>query len=375
MFAAVGVSLVVAMVASTGMVGATTTGAPASGEPIKIGYINFLTGSFAEPTALQAEQAYIDAWNKRGGYNGQPIELVVEDAGFSAGANIAAVQKLAAQGVVGFASIGLCQSTLPIVKGLHVPVLATTNDQCEATALSPCVGKFALDKSTKGMAFVTPNFPMVEQLGQPLKRYMEANNVKFVEKTTPIVATGADFDAVVADLKGQGVDTVWTLAPTDSAVIALESANRQSFGPKDGIRWIFGPPLYDTAVAKASPAIDGIYVQLLTYPWEAKNAATKKALKTIKGKVDDTDGFAASGYDAGAALEQLFKYVNGKPTRAAIATALTKQKPTTLPLSPVKVDPKKDPVKNPSACTLVQIKDKKFVPASDFLVVPAKEYS
>lgn len=76
----------------------TTVAKPkaATGEPIKIGYVGPLSGeaaSYGEP-GLRLMRLAADKINARGGVNGQPIEVVAEDAKCSGASAASAAQKL-----------------------------------------------------------------------------------------------------------------------------------------------------------------------------------------------------------------------------------------------------------------------------------------
>jgi ABC-type branched-subunit amino acid transport system substrate-binding protein len=60
---------------------AAQTGAPASAEPIKIGYVWGITGATADIVrpASEATHAYFDDLNKHGGIHGHPVEMVEID--------------------------------------------------------------------------------------------------------------------------------------------------------------------------------------------------------------------------------------------------------------------------------------------------------
>ena len=75
-------AVVAALVSITAPAGAAK---PASGEPLQFGYINATSGANAVPSTKDALKAYVDDWNKRGGHDGQPIEVVIEDTGFDTG--------------------------------------------------------------------------------------------------------------------------------------------------------------------------------------------------------------------------------------------------------------------------------------------------
>jgi branched-chain amino acid transport system substrate-binding protein len=57
-------------------------GSPATGAPIKIGYVWGVTGAIAEIVrpASEATRAYFDDLNQHGGINGRPVQMVEIDS-------------------------------------------------------------------------------------------------------------------------------------------------------------------------------------------------------------------------------------------------------------------------------------------------------
>jgi branched-chain amino acid transport system substrate-binding protein len=381
------------LVASVGMLGfGGSAGAkPASGETLKFGYLDVFTGvQGSVPSFAQAIKAYLDDWNDRGGYHGQPVQLITEDVGFDPARSIAAANRLIDQeDVVAFLNPGFCTSTINVLRSKHVPSWGDgTNPDSpfycfdDSIMVSPAASsnatvpmlQYAIDHGVKTFGMLAPA-PIMKNFLDQLRPYLEVNpGTKLVGAETPgFVATAADVDVAIAELKDAGVEALFSASEAPGAVLQLTQARLQNFGPKDGIMWFFGPNIYDPSVADV-PEFAGTYVLTLTYPWEdTGNPQVKRMTKVIGDAVDLRDGFAESGYQSGALLEKSLKGLKGEVTRESLLKhwqSLTKIK---LPLTPLTID-FSNGLKAPAGGQILKVEDGKFVPTGDYLVVPAKEF-
>lgn len=115
----------------------TNKPAPATGESVKIGIATVLSGDFAAAgeNMVNAAKLAIEDVNQKGGINGQPLELVIEDAGWDSKTGLAANQKLInADGIkyiIGGTSSNGTLSSAPLVNEKKVlyltPVTGGTN--------------------------------------------------------------------------------------------------------------------------------------------------------------------------------------------------------------------------------------------------------
>jgi branched-chain amino acid transport system substrate-binding protein len=386
------ITVVLACSVATAGLTATAGAKPASGPPIKLGNVDPFPGaSSGITTPAQALEAYIEAWNKRGGLNGRPIDYIQEyPASLDPASYIAAVDKLVNEDeVVALTGIGNCQYTIPVLRQYRIPSWgATLEPPCAldddfmfvgggtmtAPALVPF--KFAADDGATAFAIIRPGGIGVESfLNNPIKRYIENHpqvTTKLVDISVPFVPTAADIDAAILTMKEEGVDAV-IIYVTDTS-LAIEEANLQGMGPDDGVKWFFGPNNYTPETAKAS-GLDGIYVANQAYPWEdTKNPEVKKMIKVLKGKVDVTDGFAQIGYQTAGFLENTLKSIKGDVTSESILKAWKKAKKVRWPLSPMQYDVT-DSSNNPTGGVILQVQGGAWVPVSDFIVIPAEDFA
>jgi ABC-type branched-subunit amino acid transport system substrate-binding protein len=385
--------IAVVMVASVATIGlAGTAGAKnPTGAPLKFGYIEPFPGESAQPTIVEAIKAYFADWNKRGGYNNQPVALQVESpASFSPAAYIAAVNKLADDTkVVAFLDSGVCMYSVTALRSKHIPTLGAT-DQCGATdssfffatggrATTLPMLTYAIAQGSKafGVAYPSSVPGLKDGFVTPLQDYLDLNpsiKTKLVDVPMPFPASAADWDAAIQKMKDAGVDAAFIAVQPDGGVLGLQEARLQGFGPDDGIKWIFGPNFYDPEIA-ANSAFEGAYALSIAYPWEdTKNPQVKKMSKTIKKSLSKQDGFAESGYQIAASVEGALKGVKSPVTSAALLQKWSTLHKQPYPLTPTKLD-WTNVTKNPSVGEIVLAKDGKWVPASDFLVIPAKKFT
>jgi ABC-type branched-subunit amino acid transport system substrate-binding protein len=373
----------VAAVAGSGTAG----GAPKLNESVlKIGYIDSLTIPAPLPQIEESLQAYFDNWNKRGGASGHPVDLVYVAPGFNPGANIAAVNQLGDEGALMVLDTGFCPVTKGPLATLGILAFGPSSDQCDdptfmanwrgVSSTLPTL-KWAVDNGSKHFGVVYPDIPGLRQaFVDPMEQYLAHNpdvTTQLSAYSMPSLPTAADIDGVIAQMKGAGVDTVLLNVLPDGADLAMQSAIRNGFAPKDGIDWIFPPNVYDPKVASSIPSLEGAYVLSQWYAWEdTKNPAVKRMNKVI-GKTEIHDGFAASAYEAAAILEEGLKKVKGDITPESVKeTFLTKMNNYRLPLAPYKVN-LSDYTKNPSGGQVLKVEGGKFVPDGKYIVIPPQE--
>jgi branched-chain amino acid transport system substrate-binding protein len=384
-------ALVATSVLGVGFGGTVGAGGQPSGEPIKFGYIEPFPGESMQPGIIEALEAYFDDWNDRGGFNGRPVDLVVEiPTGLSADAFIAAVNKLVdEEGVVALLAAGYCDLSLNALRAKQVGTFGATdvcgkddNDFFFATsgrATTLPMLQFAINDGSKNFAVAYPSgIPgLKEGFVDPLADYLELNpdiDTNLIDVPMPFPATAADWDAAIQKMKDEEVDAMFVAVQPDGGVLGLTEARVQGFGPEDGIQWIFGPNFYDPDLA-TEPAFEGTFSLAITYPWEdTTNKQVKKMNKVLKGEISKQDGFTASGYQIGAELEQALKGLKGEVTVDSVKAQMAKQHKFKLPLTPVKLD-FTNLGKNPAYGLIMQVDGGVWVPASEFLVIPGKDFT
>ncbi|MCU1359943.1 MAG: branched-chain amino acid transporterubstrate-binding protein, partial [Ilumatobacteraceae bacterium] len=358
-------------------------GAPATGEPIKIGLPNDETSL---PQFSQGLQAYVDDWNNRGGFNGRPIQLITEDLTSDPATAAAVGQKLVNQdNVVAVLSTNSnlnCTANGSFENSEKVAVLYNSIDAAcldfdnffgfmnPAPDLTVPGVAWLIDQGAKNTAFLVPEFPGVESQADGMKKYAADHGVDFKLEFVPLASTAADFDAAVADLKKTGVDGVFALAGGPGYTLMIQSATNQDYFVDNGVKWLFGPTLYAPSALSAVPELSlggGVLTQ--TIPFEVDDPAVKEIFTKLSAATDTVDGFTALAWNSGAALESaLSKIPAGTDvTRESVLAAFNASTSVKLPLSTVDADLTSRT--NPPAGAVVEVKDGKFVVESDFFEV------
>src|SRR5438445_448741 len=98
-------------------------------KPVRIGVMNGLTGpgSESQKRILDGTRIAADQWNKAGGINGRPIELVVRDDKFSGPGTVAATRELSGAGInliIGGSQTLMAMALLPLVSELNLAVVS-----------------------------------------------------------------------------------------------------------------------------------------------------------------------------------------------------------------------------------------------------------
>ena len=384
-------AVVAALVSVTAPAGAAK---PASGEPLQFGSIDSLIGASAVPSVRQALDAYVDDWNQRGGHDGQPIEIVHEEAGIiDTGAQLAAARTFGSNpNILAVLQPGICQVTTPLFATFQIPILVqpvNTTDcvQDPSFMFTPAAQadtlpalKWAIDEGVKNYGVMYPAIPQLRAgFVTPLEDYLALHpdlDVKLTVTEVPLVATGADFDGAVAKLKAAGVTALFQAGTPESTPLAIQSGIRNGFGPADGVKWILGSNLYDPNILPDLPELEGTYILSSSYPWEdTSNKQVKKMNKTIGNEIEIKDGFAERGYEFGYLLEQSLKKIDGEVTREALSKvwaskAFKKFQPALVPYTVNFTDG----LSNPAGGMILVVKNGQFVPESDFVTIPAKQF-
>jgi len=199
--------------------------------------------------------------------------------------------------------------------------------------------KFALSQGAKKIAIL--GFPALVALQTQLNNLRtyttrtsgSSSTLVWPTIITPTVPTAADIDAAIATMKADGVDTV--LAFSQTPQLLIQEANRQGFGPTNGIRYIFG---VNITAPKDAASLPGAYVLDSVYPWNDNRPSVKAAVKLLKGHVSSLDSLAGFGYDSGATLQAVLNNVKGPVTRASFIKAMEDTTLVPQPLSPISID-------------------------------------
>jgi branched-chain amino acid transport system substrate-binding protein len=350
---------------------------PATKPPLVFGLPGTNTGPMAIPQDGQAFQAYIDNWNAHGGYKGHPIQLINLDGQFNPAIVRANSRTLVDEkDVIAIAhdydtldcllnNSYYQQANIAVLgggTGCYIPGTNFPPYRTPGTMGLAVLAQFGFDSGAEKVALQTPSF--IQPLLATLQSSVDTTKGELiVPPFTPITPTAADFDGFIAEAKSAGATAVISLVQTDQASVILQEANRNGFGPKDGIKWLFGPTQYVPGLADE---LDGAYVFSYGYPWTSENPEAKAARKLLKGKVDVLDGFAQQGYQAAGEFQQVLKSVKGPVTRESFLAAARRATNITVPLTPGMKINLVTPSEDPEGGFFVKSVNGRFVPAGEF---------
>ncbi|MDP2936506.1 MAG: ABC transporter substrate-binding protein [Dehalococcoidia bacterium] len=261
---------------------------PASGTPIKIGFVNPLSGALASFGVLQriAVNLAVEDINAAGGINGAPIQLLIEDSPFDPKQAVTVVRKLAETDKV-FAIVG------PYATG-EFEVAAPLANELKLTVVSPSAMKVGVAGRNRPYSFQMnlrddvanpiaidaykkkfPNVKRVVLTGDTKEAVTEAM-VKDIfprllkEKGLEIIETVTfetgmtDFSAVVTKIKGLNPDGVVLAAIMPPGITFAKEYERQGVkAPVLTSAHVIGGPF----VQNAGTSVEG-WIMAGLFNWE-----------------------------------------------------------------------------------------------------------
>ena len=315
--------------------------AAASGDPILVGLSAALTGQFAQNGAWMKNGTSLAAKeiNAKGGVNGRPIKLVVEDdQGPNPTAAVNAVTKLITRdevtAIIGPHFTPAILPSEPLLMQYKVPALTGASGPVVTEQHNPFVFRVRLDDATGaallvkyvldtlkwkriGLCYVNTAFGQ-SGIGA-VKKALDARKVNPVISQTHLDST-KDFTAQILAFKNAKVDGI--IAWTDDQPSGLIAKQMQTLGVDfklAGSTTFSQPPFLELA----GPAANGIYSVTDFTKDNPKPAIQdwKKRYKAAYGQ--EPELYASTYYDAmnllAAAMQDL-KSIDG----AAVQAALTK---------------------------------------------------
>jgi branched-chain amino acid transport system substrate-binding protein len=275
--------------------------APASGEPIKIGYIGPLSGDAAVygETEKNIIGYAIDDINKNGGISGQPLEIIYEDGKCNGKDATTAAQKLISVDHVQIILGGVCSSetlaAAPIAEKGKVILLSGFSSSPDIAKAGEYIFRNApsdadvakLDAETiaakyKKVAILSENADYSLGIKNVMKEVFSSKDVQVVADENYTGAT-SDFRSILTKIKSVNPDVLYVnpgSSPKDGGLIAKQARELGIAAP------IHGNFLLGTldALAAGGDALEGVVISDSI----ELNADTKN-LKTIYKEKFGTD--------------------------------------------------------------------------------------
>ncbi len=310
---------------STTTAGTETTGTTAAtGEPIVIGVITSLTGPLAATGGQVAVGVQFAAkeWNDKGGVNGRPVEVVVEDDQSTPNGAVNAYNAVLSKDpafTVGPTFTPLIMPLEPILKDQAKRPMFTsatgtpitkggdgwffrqrTNDDKQAAI----VATFALETlKTQKPGLIYPNNDYGKSGLAVMEAVLAEAGIEFVAVETFNQGTDKDVSAQLNKIKNAGADVLisWTV-PTDSGMVNVQTKQVGFEGPILGGPG-FGTPEY---LKLAGDSAEGVYASIDSMAGQSAETADWKA-SVLAAFPDTPVSFVVSAlYDAtNIALEQI----------------------------------------------------------------------
>jgi branched-chain amino acid transport system substrate-binding protein len=370
----------------------TEAGTAATGEPVKLGYVNTDTGATAIPDLTEGAEIAVKRINEHAnGINGRPIELVVCGTDGTPESSASCANQMVDAGVVAVIEGGDLGSDakVPILKDAGIPTLGTstlgTGQSLNQNAFffSPAATTYpaaevdlAARIGAKNVTMLLPDVPQVPIVTDIGKKQADLNDVQFQVVTFDPAAP--DFDAALAAIMSNGSDAIGTIATDDWCTGMIRAASSAGFtgdlimgtcsrfvdelgddAPENvyGLSSVWAPRSADYAPDEAKEVIDQ-YI-----------AAMDEA-----GKGDDVVGLTYGGYAAVQQVAWVLSTITTELTAPNISAAMSTMKDGPNPLGqPITCDPRPQP--GFSGCTpgwlmLQQQPDGTAKPIVDEFVVP-----
>lgn len=244
-----------------------------SSETIKIGFIGPLSGeaaAYGEPSRNGALLA-VDQINAKGGINGQPVELIIEDGKCNGKDALNAAQKLINVDKVKFIIGGACSSenmgfnslaeetkVLVFAYGASSPDITKAGDYIFRNAPSDALGgselaKLVTSKGFKNVAVITENTDFAQGVRGVFKTSFTEGTIIFDEV---FASNTTDFRTIAAKIKSSGADAVVINIQTGSSGARLAKQIRE--GGITGQFFTFFATGDD--FVKSGPAVEGTYI-------------------------------------------------------------------------------------------------------------------
>jgi branched-chain amino acid transport system substrate-binding protein len=362
----------------------------ATGTPIALGSVASFTGVDIFPESPNAAKAYFDRVNSQGGINGHPIEFITEDDGDTPEQAAVAAKRLVEEknvlAMVGSGSIVDCTTNAKYYaeKGiLDLAGVAACAPDAESVAslnTGPFLGimmGLAYMKQTQGLnnlCFSALNVGLTPIFNEVFKPMWE----KAMNTTLTVILSepNEDLTAAVTQVKSKGCDGVM-LGYTEPNYIAYGQI-AEAQGITDGkIQFAMLTSGYsDNVLEKLGKTGEGWVTNSEFAPYtddKDKSAALADFKALMKSSGQSETSFAQGGYLAAWAMVEVLKTIKGDYTRESVNTALKAMDLKSDMIGvPVKWVSYAGGAQMNTASKMVQIKDGKFVTASDWVYWPPK---
>jgi branched-chain amino acid transport system substrate-binding protein len=326
-------------------------GAPASGEPIRIGHLNIAGLGVDIPSSGYATEVYFDQLNACGGANGRPLELVARSGGADPATSAAAARELVEEeGVIAFVATNAfldCVANGQYYLDNEIPVIGSSFDQsCYSNdVIFPTVPDFdrnifpgiayTLEQGATSFAYMALDVPGQRAQAEAIRTYL-ADNGASLDAEVFLAFGPNDPTTPIAQIREAGVDVVIASADELTLSTFLPAASQQGVGPAD-ITWLGPTALYSPrSLALLGDVGEGMLVLVNQDVAEHGNTTAAEIDELILAKYPDAepDGFALVGWIAAEVFGAAIRSIDGEVTSASILEAMNGLGPVQSELLP-----------------------------------------
>ena len=377
---------------TTSEVPTTEVGTEATGEPIKLGYVNTDTGATAIPELTEGAEIAADRINQHGGgIGGRPIELITCGTDGTPESSASCANEMISEGVVAViegADLG-SDAKIPILQDAGIATLGTSTIGTgqslnqDAFFFSPAATTYpavevdlAAQVGAKNITLLVPDVPQVPVVTDIGTKQAELNDVQF--QTVTFDPAAPDFDASLAAIMSNGSDAIATIATDDWCTGMVRAARSAGF---DGVL-IMGT-CTRFAEELGVDETEGVYGISSIWSPRSIDYAPDDAVTVIDeyiaamdaaGKGDDIVGLSYAGYAAVQQVAWVLSTIEGDLTAETVLAGMKVMKDGPNPIGqPITCDPRPQP--GFSGCTpgwlfFQQQSDGTAKPLSDEFVSP-----
>lgn len=331
--------------------GGSASGDPASGEAVKIGLLQPLTGpvSAAGIAVRDGAQIALDEINADGGINGRPMELVIEDDENDPAVCTSAATKVITRddvvGMIGGWGSSCTLAIIPVISRDGVPLVVETSSSFKITDPEESGNEwtFRLNPPTR-MEAASIEDALVDDLGFKNVFLMGVNNDwgrGSAADFTPVIEeqggtvvgaeffeqTDQDFSPIITSIQNSDADSV--IITTDAAQIALILQQMEQLGLDKKVLTTGGSNFPGKVQELAGDsAVEGVYSTVFfpaAYDTTLAAAEDRAATFVDKWRADHDPveiGESPRGYDAVYTMAEALRAIDGEITRETLRDSL-----------------------------------------------------
>lgn len=315
-------------------------GSRAAGDPIKVGALVTVKGVVDYSAAPAGAEAYFKELNEKGGINGRPVELAIENDESDPSRAAASARKMLGEGAVAFVgsdSTVDCAANDQLYRGrqaINIVALGS-NPTCFAspnqvavvhTAAALNAAALLVDKlNKKRVVYITFDAPAGRSSARLVEGFLKLRGA--LGGASEFVQPGKDPSASISRVKRRNPDGIVILALHSIASAIVKGLEQQGLTSSNGVDVASVLALYEQNTPEVlGKAGEGAYVVLDFEPLQAKNpdpeiGKWREAMQQHVPKMP-LSALAQAGWVAADIFTQAAKTIDGEITPAKVTEAV-----------------------------------------------------